>query len=125
MSRHRGLRRAAVAGALIAAAGGACAQTMGQGFRDIGMKNEDWTAMLEAGTRLYDPVVMQPGAEAPWSAESGAQGVVRLLSTEPGEDGRPCVVLRYVAQPPDAEAVSTDSRRCRAESGRWLLAVRP
>jgi len=128
MKRHRECRRLVVAGALAAATVAvpvAVAQTMGPGFRAIGLKNEDWAAMVAAERTLYEPDVAEVGAEAPWRSDSGAEGVVRLVSDAPGADGRACVVVRHIARPPGRDEVAADTRRCRDASGKWLLAARP
>lgn len=107
----------AVIAALVAT--GSHAQGLMNTFRDIGLSNEDFGRLRTAEKSLYtvdSPVI---GSKAIWkNEETRSHGEVELKSVE-----ERCATVEHVFRVGSTSDVHKfNSRRCRAEDGRWLIA---
>ncbi len=88
-----------------------------------GFGDGDYTAMRDAGAKLYEPGDPKVGASTPWSnPKTGAKGSVEITDVVTRDDGSLCVKLRNLAQTATMkEAQAFVGLRCRADDGAWKI----
>ncbi|MEM9043277.1 MAG: hypothetical protein AAGC81_01175 [Pseudomonadota bacterium] len=87
-------------------------------LRKAGITNDDYKLMTDAAASLYEAETVEAGAETLWSnPESGAFGTVEIAAF----DGT-CVVMTHLVRVKKTDKNSRiNSRRCKADDGRWLI----
>ncbi len=118
--------RPAILALLIAAglAAPALAQRAAFDFlKGAGLGNAEIEAMEAAETVLYSDPDAGAGTSTTWSTPA-ASGEATVTAREPRADGRPCIVIRHVAEANGASGpVTLPVKRCQAPDGRWLIAA--
>jgi len=86
---------------------------------DIGLTNEDYAIIRSEAATLYNADPPTVGAETVWSnPETQSHGVIELTDF----DGR-CAAFKHLFRVGKTKKVyKFVSRRCKSESGEWLLA---
>ncbi|MEM1275286.1 MAG: hypothetical protein AAGH74_02070 [Pseudomonadota bacterium] len=106
-------------GAMIAAlALPAVAEPIAIAMRNAGITNDDYKLMTDASASLYEADTVVVGAETLWSnTETGAFGTVEIAEF----DGT-CVTMTHLVQVKKTGKNSQlNTRRCKADDGRWLI----
>ena len=106
-------------GALIATlALPAKAESIAIALRNAGITNDDYKLMTDAAASLYEAEAVTAGAETLWSnPETGAFGTVEIADF----DGT-CVTMVHLVRIAKTDTNSQlNTRRCKADDGRWLI----
>jgi hypothetical protein len=88
---------------------------------EIGMSEEELTAMGAAAAKLYTDPTTVAGSVERWQAPSGTGGTVRLAETYEFE-GMPCArLLHEVKRTGAADPQTFTIDRCRTAEGDWKI----
>jgi hypothetical protein len=115
-------KRQLVLALALAACGPVAAQAQMNPLKgEIGMSEEELTAMGAAAAKLYSDPATAPGSVERWQAPSGTAGTVRLAETYEFE-GMPCArLLHEVKRTGAADPQTFTIDRCRTAEGDWKI----